>query len=194
MILQSILWAPEVGKLNFKTMSKKTIGFTLIELLVVISIIGILASIVSVSVMSAKVTARDTKRKADLKTMQDALESYYYKSQKYPTGIAWSVGDYALLTDALVPTYLASVPKDPTNKAGAPPGASSQSYLGDGPPYDLGYYYYSLDGSSYMLGTNLEKSSKNTEDATCHCGNYRLTGGDAPVCSSTNNCNLLPLP
>jgi len=49
-------------------------GFTLIELLVVIAIIGILASIVLVSVGGSRKNANATKAKADLNQMMTALE------------------------------------------------------------------------------------------------------------------------
>jgi prepilin-type N-terminal cleavage/methylation domain-containing protein len=62
-------------------MNKK--GFTLIELLVVVSIIGLLATIVMVSLNSARVKARDVKRKADLGAIQIALELYYDKYGSY---------------------------------------------------------------------------------------------------------------
>lgn len=51
-------------------------GFTLVELLVVVAIIGLLAGIAVVSVNSVRVKARDAKRIADVKQIQNALELY----------------------------------------------------------------------------------------------------------------------
>lgn len=63
-------------------LSKK--GFTLIELLVVVTIIGILASIVLVSLGSARVKARDVRRLADLRQVALALEFYIDHYRHYP--------------------------------------------------------------------------------------------------------------
>lgn len=67
----------------FKIKKGKRSGFTLIELLVVIAIIGLLATIVLVSLNTARVKARDTKRVADLKQIQLAFEMYYDANKNY---------------------------------------------------------------------------------------------------------------
>lgn len=67
-------------------------GFTLIELLIVIAIIGILSSIVLVSLSSARQRAKDAERKADLHSIQLALESYYAQNGTYVIAGSGSAG------------------------------------------------------------------------------------------------------
>ncbi len=83
-------------------------GFTLIELLVVISIIGILASLVSVNLNSARSRARDAQRKSDLKNISIALRSYYNGLGTYPL-------TFSFTTPFVIGgvTYMATVPNDP---------------------------------------------------------------------------------
>jgi general secretion pathway protein G len=76
-------------------------GFTLVELLVVISLIGILASLLIVSLQGSQKSARDGRRKADLEQIRTALEMYRRDSGAYPASTG-SMG-----------TYLPLVPKDP---------------------------------------------------------------------------------
>lgn len=64
--------------------SKHNKGFTLIELLVVIAIIGLLSSIVLVSLNSARQKARDARRLIDMKQIQLALALYYDSNDSYP--------------------------------------------------------------------------------------------------------------
>ncbi len=52
-------------------------GFTLIELLVVIVIIGVLATVILVSLGNARKKARDARRLQDMKQIETALNMYY---------------------------------------------------------------------------------------------------------------------
>jgi len=81
---------------------KKQKGFTLIELLVVIAIIGILATIVMVSLNTARSKARDARRVSDVRQLQLALQMYYDANGSYPSALS-----------GLTPTYISVVPKDP---------------------------------------------------------------------------------
>ncbi|HEV8601645.1 MAG TPA: type II secretion system protein [Patescibacteria group bacterium] len=65
-----------------KTKNQK--GFTLIELLVVVSVIGLLASVVLVSLNSARAKGRDARRLADLHQIDNALANYYSDNGNYP--------------------------------------------------------------------------------------------------------------
>jgi prepilin-type N-terminal cleavage/methylation domain-containing protein len=117
---------------NKYNMKKSNKGFTLVELLVVISIIGILASVVLVSLNSARGKARDARRISDLHQLSLALENYYDSNANYPATLA-----------SLATTYIAAVPKDPQA------GANYQyAALGSG-----------TTCSGYHLGATLENAS-----------------------------------
>ena len=140
-------------------------GFTLIELLVVISIISLLSSVVMASVNSARVKARDAKRKAELQEIVKALELYYDAYGRYPpfrasNSCGGNRGDWAtsmcsnanwLSTDANFLSFLPTVPKDPANRIG-----------NDDTPwwFALTYTYgVSADGQRYDLLTDLENTT-----------------------------------
>jgi prepilin-type N-terminal cleavage/methylation domain-containing protein len=93
-------------------------GFTLIELLVVIAIIGLLASVVLLSLNSARAKSRDAKRMADVKLIANAMELYFNDSGSYPV----QTGD-------LVPNYLGTWP--------IYPGLSADGACGTGLQYQF---------------------------------------------------------
>jgi prepilin-type N-terminal cleavage/methylation domain-containing protein len=100
-------------------MFKKQKGFTLIELLVVIAIIGILASVVLVSLGSARAKARDARRESDIRQISLAQEMYYDQWIAYATTVGVGemsniVGEWGnLLATYSIGTYLSPVPTDP---------------------------------------------------------------------------------
>lgn len=59
-------------------------GFTLIELMVVVSIIGILATLLTTSFLLARKQGRDARRRSDLQQYRVALENYYSVNSAYP--------------------------------------------------------------------------------------------------------------
>lgn len=149
-------------KINFKNKkqitkpTKSGAGFTLIELLVVIAIIGLLASVVLVSLNGARLKARDAKRVSDLKQLSTALELYYDDNNGiYPPGCPSND-----LSSLPLSKYISKTPVDPKD--------SSTLY---------GYYYcntcyltspgpYGCGGalgtaSDYILATRLEDPTSN---------------------------------
>lgn len=134
-------------------------GFTLIELLVVIAIIGLLASIVLVSLNTARGKARDTKRLSDIRQIIIALEMFYDSYGRYPNnsdgisgagecvGNGVSCGDSNAFESA-ISDFMAAVPADPRHNC-----PDSSSSCGGS------YYYYAYDyahsGCDPVIGFHL---------------------------------------
>ncbi len=101
--------------------TKNHSGFTLIELLIVIAIIGLLATLAIISLTTAQRKARDTKRVADIKQLQNAVELYYSENAAYPVSSAYDVwaddGDEATNDDfgEVIAPFITNIPIDPQN-------------------------------------------------------------------------------
>ena len=59
-------------------------GFTLVELLVVITIIGILAALITVAAVGALKTMRETEIKTEINQIDDGFDEYKNKITAYP--------------------------------------------------------------------------------------------------------------
>ncbi len=158
----------------------KNSGFTLIELLVVIAIIGLLASIILVSLSGARQRARIAKRLADMKQIQTALELYYNDNNAYPVQVNWTSqcgawGGVAAnsVIPGLVPTYIASMPADPAMIAAS--GGSQNCYL------------YRSDGTNYKF-MDYELRDMNQADLNRYpsfIDPYYNNGGPSPCANNT---------
>ena len=109
----------------------------MIELLVVIAIIGLLSSIVLVSLNSVRMKARDTRRVVDLGQIRLALELFFDANGYYPqSNCGWDCNGYRYSYDgsswnslaADLAPYIGSLPKDPLNSSCPPWNNNCYSY------------------------------------------------------------------
>lgn len=139
-------------------------GFTLIELLVVISIIGLLASVVLVSLNGARKKARDIARKSTLRQIASALELYFSNYNTYPTtpngigGFTWYSSENNINSSyctplgscpgfsasgnfipGLAPAYISQEPHDPNPSIGLVCAGWAPSYI------------YNSNGTDYKI-------------------------------------------
>lgn len=92
-------------------------GFTLIELLIVVAIIGILAAIAVPNFMNARVRAKMTKARADMRALGTAVEMYGVDHGVYPCDGQevnciwdWNWQNFRLTTPI---AYISAIPTDP---------------------------------------------------------------------------------
>ena len=97
-------------------------GFTLIELMVVIVILGLLAAIVAFNVIPLGDKGKVTKAKADIATIEQALELYKLQNDSYPSTTDGLQALVAAPADADPAKYqrggyIKKLPNDPWGKA-----------------------------------------------------------------------------
>ena len=66
---------------------RKRSGFTLVELMVVIVIIGLLATVVAINVLPSQDKAMVGKAKADIATLEQAIETYRLDNLAFPDSL-----------------------------------------------------------------------------------------------------------
>lgn len=127
-------------------------GFTLVELMVVIVIIGLLATVVMINVLPSQDKAMATKARADIATLEQALEMYRLDNLSYPTS-----GDLNVLVTPPAGSqagryrrggYVKNLPKDPWGRPYqlAVPGRTG--------PFDI--YSLGADGAPGGEGENAD--------------------------------------
>lgn len=117
-----------MNKTKLKGLNKSTIfckGFTLIELLVVIGILAVILAIVLVAINPSRQfqQANDTQRRSDVNSILNAVAQYAADNRgSFPSGMpsagnssaVSTAGTGASFCNAIVPTYIAALPTDPT--------------------------------------------------------------------------------
>jgi len=157
--------------LFFNKKSKSSKGFTLVELLVVIAIIGLLASIILVSLQGPRATARDTKRRGDIRQIQTAMELCYGDSACGEGAEAYL---FSTTYPAAIGTYIPVMPDDPQ--------ATGYSWLDNLTPDDNQEYcvFADLEDGGYIVAAH----SGYYEKSTTPTG---ISGGLATDCDSPSD-------
>ncbi|MBQ6656144.1 MAG: type II secretion system major pseudopilin GspG [Ottowia sp.] len=129
--------------MNTKFPARRSAGFTLIELLVVLSIIGVLAALITPTVIGRIDDARIAAAQVDVGQIMQALKRYKLDNQRYPTA---EQGLQALVARPAAPPappnwkgYLDRLPNDPW---GAP-----YQYLNPGVYGEVDVMSYGADGA-----------------------------------------------
>ncbi|MDP3982407.1 MAG: type II secretion system protein [bacterium] len=114
-----------------------TSGFTLIELLVVVAIIGILATIVTVSFRGIQADARDANRQAEVKNIQLAMERYYANNAAYPAYAPGADGEVPAEVKSVLADSFPVFPTDPQDTGSCAGGYCWVDNAADGQKYCL---------------------------------------------------------
>lgn len=179
-------------------LSRRKGGFTLIELLVVIAVISLLATIVLVSLNSARAKARDAKRVNDVRQIILALQMYYDANGSFPASTGsdclglsssqtcWQ--GYESGNDSLnsaLSAFLPSIPKDPLYGS----RNKGDTYLYAGPGHNVAWH---CSGASYPTGPFIlwlpDKGTPTSDLADCRALSYYACCGTAMTCSEGWYC------
>ncbi len=195
-------------------------SFTLIELLVVIAVIGLLASIVLVSLKPVPEKARDAKRMTEIDTLSKALEFYCVDYENYPEQeslncIEDTVGEPGGFAE-LIRLYLSEIPQDPLYPKEYEPGKKycyRYKTENEGQKYEIQVRLertgtdYTISGSCAGTVGEGEPSpppdgelgdscTKGSQCASTYCVDdvccYTLCPGDCEACNDEGTCIARP--
>lgn len=173
---------------NIKMIKKSSKGFTLIELLVVIAIIGILSSIVLVSLGTARGKARDAKRTAELRQLSTALTLYFDNVGYYvTTPAAGECASTLVSPGAACPVFSWNTSPDTSNVL-LTGNYVSQPFKGVAPvANDYRYMTGVLGGapSAYRASVFLEQPTANGQ---YYCIDSTGKAGNVTTAPTTNAC------
>jgi general secretion pathway protein G len=144
-------------------------GFSLVEIMIVVVIIGLLASVVTLSVNRYMDRGRVNKAKADIGVIQSALNGYYAENGRYPTNQEG--------LQILVPEFIQKLSKDPWGKA--------YVYVSPGKKGDFEVVSYGSD-----VATSTEAAHPDRRGAPCRpCNGHGPAGCDpaAPTSASRSS-------
>lgn len=160
-------------------------GFTLLELLVVIAIIGVLAAVVIATLDAGNQKSNDTKRVAELKEIQKALNLYFVDNGHYPReGFGEDMGSGVICPgcvggiNSILEEYMTEVPQDPL-------------YFSDPDNY---YYYY--DGrhacggevdQAVVFVVNMETENWGNYNGHAVCSSWASEGRTPTVANNSYN-------
>jgi general secretion pathway protein G len=136
-------------------------GFTLIEIIVVIVIIGLLASMVAPAVVKRIDQANVTKAKADIRGLEQALESYYLDNFNYPSTEQGLSALYEKPSSFPEPRnwrpggYIKRLPKDPWG--------NDYRYASPGQHGEFDVFSYGADNNPGGEGNNADVQNWNLE-------------------------------
>lgn len=150
-------------------------GFTLVELMIVITVIAILATIAVVSFTRVQKQARDTKRKAEIKSLQTALQAYFTEKQHYPNTAPVTPGTAQVASVALTglaPDYIPSIPTGPLGAASTvvPPNTD---------------YIFVTDSTGFTYGLCVALEAPTTALSMWKVSTANAGGGETPDASCT---------